>query len=82
MLSVLALGAAVLLVVRRVTGPLRVLSDVAARIAEGDLTGRVEHRSRDEIGALAETLEAMRQIASRAWPRRPPRRARPAGRGL
>jgi methyl-accepting chemotaxis protein len=61
-LGVLALGVlalAVIIVVRRVTQPLGAISAVATRIAEGDLTGSLEHRSEDEIGLLANAFRAM-----------------------
>ena len=59
-LALLALGGAVLLVIRRITRPLETISSVAARIALGDLTGRLEHRSEDEIGVLADAFRSMR----------------------
>jgi methyl-accepting chemotaxis protein len=59
-LALLTLSIAVLVVLRRVTRPLEDLSAVATRIAAGDLTGRPEHRSEDEVGALAEAFRTMR----------------------
>ncbi|WNG55708.1 methyl-accepting chemotaxis protein [Archangium gephyra] len=59
-LALLALGGAVLLVIRRITRPLETISSVATRIAQGDLTGRLEHRSEDEIGVLADAFRSMR----------------------
>jgi len=59
-LALLALGGAVLLVIRRITRPLETISSVATRIANGDLTGRFEHRSEDEIGVLADAFRSMR----------------------
>jgi methyl-accepting chemotaxis protein len=59
-LALLALGGAVLLVIRRITRPLETISSVATRIANGDLTGRLEHRSEDEIGVLADAFRSMR----------------------
>jgi len=58
-LALIALGLAVVLVVRRVTQPLGTISAVATRIAEGDLTGRLDHQSSDEIGILADAFRAM-----------------------
>jgi methyl-accepting chemotaxis protein len=59
-LALLALGGAVLLVIRRITRPLETISSVATRIAHGDLTGRLEHHSEDEIGVLADAFRSMR----------------------
>jgi methyl-accepting chemotaxis protein len=59
-LALLALGGAVLLVIRRITRPLEMISSAATRIANGDLTGRIEHRSEDEIGVLADAFGLMR----------------------
>ncbi|UQU62862.1 methyl-accepting chemotaxis protein [Couchioplanes caeruleus] len=41
------------LTVRRITGPLRQVSATLARMADGDLTGTVPVRSRDEVGTMA-----------------------------
>lgn len=59
-LGLLALGGAVLLVIRRVTKPLETISHVATRIANGDLSGSLDHRSEDEIGVLADAFRSMR----------------------
>ncbi|MDY7226150.1 methyl-accepting chemotaxis protein [Hyalangium rubrum] len=59
MLAIGVLAIAVILVVRRITEPLGSLSAVASRIAEGDLTGKIDHRSSDEIGLLAEAFRSM-----------------------
>jgi methyl-accepting chemotaxis protein len=53
------LGLSVLLVVRRVTGPLGRISAVATRIAEGDLTGELDIESQDEVGVLSDAFRAM-----------------------
>jgi len=47
------------LVVRRLTNPVRHLADAANRIASGDRSTRVMHTSRDEIGQLASAFNAM-----------------------
>lgn len=55
-------GAALLLgvvLVRQITGPLRRLSGAARRVAEGDLAQRVPATTRDEIGELAQSFNAM-----------------------
>jgi PAS domain S-box-containing protein len=43
----------------KVTGPLRSLSGVAEKVAEGDLSCRSEVTTGDEVGALAETFNSM-----------------------
>ncbi|NMO15532.1 methyl-accepting chemotaxis protein [Pyxidicoccus fallax] len=60
-LALLALSIAVLVVIRGITRPLEALSQVATRIAAGDLTGRIAHRSSDEIGVLADAFRSMRE---------------------
>jgi methyl-accepting chemotaxis protein len=58
--ALLALGVAVLVVIRRITRPLETISTVATRIANGDLTGKLDYRSGDEIGILADAFRSMR----------------------
>ncbi|WP_224365950.1 methyl-accepting chemotaxis protein [Hyalangium versicolor] len=56
----LAAGAVAFLLARRVTGPLRQLTAAAARVvAEGDFRGRLEVRSKDEIGELGTSFGRM-----------------------
>ena len=50
---------------RRLTTPLKHLSDVADRISMGDLDANIRVQTRDEIGLLAESLRRM-QISLRA----------------
>jgi len=52
----------VLLIVR----PLRAVSDVLAGVAEGDLSRRVEVRSRDEVGEMAAALNRATEVVSTA----------------
>ncbi|HTP64273.1 MAG TPA: methyl-accepting chemotaxis protein, partial [Geobacteraceae bacterium] len=52
----LALG---LFMARMVSRPVKVLADEAEKIAEGDLTVAVQHRSHDEIGQLADSFRKM-----------------------
>jgi methyl-accepting chemotaxis protein len=53
----LVLGAGLALYVARlIVRPLRQVSDVLTRVAQGDLTGRVEVESRDELGVMASSL--------------------------
>ncbi|MCW2777997.1 MAG: Methyl-accepting chemotaxis protein, partial [Frankiales bacterium] len=61
-----ALGTALAVVVSRaIVGPLRQVSGVLTRMAEGDLTGTTDVRSRDELGQMAGDLErAMSSVRS------------------
>jgi signal transduction histidine kinase len=56
----LAVVALSVVVARLFTRPIRTLERAAARIGAGDLEAPVGATSRDEIGLVAETLEAMR----------------------
>ncbi|MHB8772495.1 MAG: methyl-accepting chemotaxis protein [Syntrophales bacterium] len=49
-----------LLIARLITGPVRRAIEVIRRIAEGDLTQKVEMTSTDEIGELAQSVDTMR----------------------
>ncbi|WP_163868242.1 methyl-accepting chemotaxis protein [Myxococcus eversor] len=64
--TALAAGGVILLLVRRMTGPLRELTAAAARVvAEGDFRGTLEVHSQDEIGRLAASFaEMMVQLRS------------------
>ncbi|OWW19497.1 methyl-accepting chemotaxis protein [Noviherbaspirillum denitrificans] len=55
---VIGLGAA-WLVTRSITRPLHEAVDVARRVAQGDLTGDVQVKSKDETGQLMEALKEM-----------------------
>jgi len=59
-----ATGAAIL-ISRRVTQPLLHLAQVADRISMGDLAAKIEVKTKDEIGVLAEALHRM-QISLKA----------------
>jgi len=48
-----------LLIARRTTGPIRALQQQVRRVAGGDLDARIEIRSRDELGALAQDFNRM-----------------------
>src|SRR5262249_1406917 len=64
--GVLLVIALSVVVARLLTRPIRRLERAAQRIAEGDLQAPVVADSRDEIGRVAETMEAMRaQLHSR-----------------
>ncbi|GLY00491.1 methyl-accepting chemotaxis protein [Actinoplanes sp. NBRC 101535] len=52
-LGLLAAVLAAAAVVRSITGPLRRVSGVLRAVADGDLTGRVDVTSRDELGVMA-----------------------------
>jgi len=55
---VFALGS--VLTARRISKPLRALSEAARRLGSGDYDTPVTHTSGDEVGDLAQALEAMR----------------------
>ena len=50
-----------LIVARQITRPVRRLVEVTRRAAEGEYTGRIDIRSRDEIGELSGAFERMLQ---------------------
>ena len=54
---ILSIGAAIL-VMNRLLGPIRRLSDMAIRVREGDLTARCDVTSTDELGLLGATLNS------------------------
>lgn len=51
---------------RRLTGPLETLTGAARRLGSGDLKQRVDLKSRDEIGELAQAFNGMAQSLERA----------------
>lgn len=51
----------VILLARRVTAPLRALSETVARVLKGDLQAVAPVQSHDEVGLLAQTFNAMTQ---------------------
>ena len=57
--GVFALGA--VLTARRISGPIKTLSDSAERLGRGDYETPVRRHSSDEVGDLADAFEAMRQ---------------------
>ncbi|MCZ8518687.1 MULTISPECIES: methyl-accepting chemotaxis protein [Paenibacillus] len=58
-LMVLAAALLSILLTRALVRPIRRLAEVTERIAQGDLTVVVKPESRDEVGALAASFEAM-----------------------
>jgi len=65
-LGAVSLGLAVLLIVllilylaRRVARPIRLAADAAGRLADGDLTSRVDERGVAEVGALQRAFNSM-----------------------
>ncbi len=68
-LSGLIAAAAALILTRFFAGglttPLREMADVSKRLSAGDYSGRVHSTSQDEIGALAQTFNAMAEELSR-----------------
>jgi len=68
LVALIAGGAALLvafLLSRRILGPVEALTDAARRMGEGNLDRRVDVRSRDEIGQLAEAFNGMADSLSR-----------------
>jgi signal transduction histidine kinase len=66
--ALIAGGAAVLaafLLSRRILGPVEALTEAARRMGQGDLSRRVEVRSRDEIGDLAQAFNGMADSLAR-----------------
>jgi putative nucleotidyltransferase with HDIG domain len=62
LLALLAVLASIMVSIyaaRRISNPLKVLTDSSRAIARGDFTKRVELRSRTEIGELADTFNMM-----------------------
>ncbi len=57
--SALLAGLAAWFIARRASRPLRTLSAVALRVAEGDLTQEVKVESNDEVGLLATSFQRM-----------------------
>lgn len=48
-----------IMLIRRITGPLRLMVERARLISEGDLSQTIEVRRHDEIGLLAETINGL-----------------------
>ncbi|MGO4888530.1 methyl-accepting chemotaxis protein [Anaerobacillus sp. MEB173] len=49
----------IILFARRIVIPIKQLSELTSRVAEGDLTISVDHRSRDEVGVLSNNFNTM-----------------------
>jgi signal transduction histidine kinase len=65
-IGVLAVALLSLLAARLLVAPISALERAAARIGRGDLDAPIVRQTRDEIGTVADTLEAMRaQLRSR-----------------
>ncbi|GAB2843370.1 methyl-accepting chemotaxis protein [Pseudoduganella ginsengisoli] len=65
MIAVVVIGAVLglvagIIVVGAISAPLREAMDVAHRVAEGDLTGKTEAHSTNEIGSLLKALDKMK----------------------
>jgi len=58
---VLAIGVLWFFMRRSVVQPIREAMGFASRIAEGDLTGRIQARSHDEVGQLLQALSGMNE---------------------
>ncbi|MFA5515644.1 MAG: methyl-accepting chemotaxis protein [Desulfuromonadales bacterium] len=61
-LVLIAASLTILIVVNRLTRPLKQLTEVADRIADGQLDEKIDFASRDEIGKLARALNKMTQV--------------------
>lgn len=55
-----------LIISRRITDPIHGMADVTGRIAEGDYSRRVEVRTKDELGVLAESFNRMAESLEEA----------------
>jgi HAMP domain-containing protein len=58
--ALLLIGIIVFVYANRLTGKIESLTDVADRISAGDLEIKIEMKSRDEIGELAQAIARMR----------------------
>ena len=63
-LAVLAAMGLGLMLTRAITRPLEQLKHAALHIAKGDLDQKIEHRSKDELGVLADSFRAMIEYVS------------------
>ncbi len=59
LLVVFVLIAVLVIIIRSIVRPIVSMSTISRRIAAGDISGSVSHRSDDEIGDLAESFRAM-----------------------
>ncbi|BCG58660.1 methyl-accepting chemotaxis protein [Paenibacillus sp. URB8-2] len=60
LIAAMAVGlAVVLLIIRSITSPLRMLTQASEKLAEGDLTSHVQVRTKDELGQLGATFNRM-----------------------
>jgi methyl-accepting chemotaxis protein len=59
LVALLLAGVLAVLITRSVTRPIAEAVEFASTIAGGDLTARMAHESRDELGQLVKSLEAM-----------------------
>jgi len=57
--TLLFIGIIVFICVHRLTGKIKLLTEIAERISLGELEMEVETKSRDEIGELAEAIARM-----------------------
>jgi len=59
LLVVIVLLGALIVIIRSIVRPIVSMSTVSRRIASGDISGSVTHRSDDELGDLADSFRAM-----------------------
>lgn len=59
LVALLVAGALAVLITRSIVGPIGKAVEFSEAIAAGDLTARLKHESRDELGALIKSMESM-----------------------
>lgn len=59
LLVLAVVGMVAVVVARRVTRPIVAMQEIAERVAQGDLSQRMEHTAKDEIGFLAQSFNEM-----------------------
>ena len=59
-IGIVVAGLGSVLTAKRITEPLRALTDIAKRLGKGDYSGQLEIKSADEIGELSRAFESMR----------------------
>lgn len=62
LLAVLAAFAVGILITGAITRPVVAMQAVARRLADGDFDQKIEHRSNDEVGALAESFRTTTEV--------------------
>ncbi len=60
-LSIICMAGVLALVMRFIAKPLKIITQTAIRISQGDVHQQLEHRSRDELGTLADAFRSLIQ---------------------